>query len=191
MPDYDKMNRLWQRKHFSEVYYVTINGQITGKLDPLARTKKAITPNILQHTLSLRCLVFLPNFKRLVPPASLCKWSNLQVQWSPVSPLCAGVRVSVGDTNWGEKSGLISRQRRSWEKFAGKRQLLSQIFQHHHVTPGVWVSVSRLCHVSWLLDLPRDTRDTRPPAITVITQSPVTLVPDLIPGSSQLSELCC
>ena len=66
-------------------------------------------------------------------------------------PLCAGVSVSLDDTNWGEKSGLISRQRRSWEKFAGKRQLLSQIFQHHDVTPGVWVSVSRLCHVSRVL----------------------------------------
>ena len=178
-------------KYFPEVYYVTINGQITGKLVPLAlaRTKKAITPTILQLTSSLKYLFFT---KLSGSPASLCKWSNLQVQWGPVSPrvqVSECQPVSLGDTNWGEKSGLISRQRRSWEKFAGKRQLLSQIFQHHHVTPGVWVSVSRLCHVSWLLDLPRDTRDTA--AITVITQSPVTLVPDLIPGSSQLSELCC
>ena len=44
--------------HIAAVYYVTINGQITGKLDPLARTKKVITPTILQLTLSLNCLFF-------------------------------------------------------------------------------------------------------------------------------------
>ena len=99
MPDYDKINRLWQRTHFTEVYYVTINGQITGKLDPLARTKKGNYPppfcNLLHH--SNAC--FLPKFKCLV------QWSNLQVQWGPVSPLCAGVSLC----HWMTQTGARSR----------------------------------------------------------------------------------
>ena len=71
------------------------------------------------------------------------------------------------------QSGLISSQRRSWEKFARKRQLLSQIFQPSSDTRGVSVT----CHV---------TRVTRGPghyhchAVSLLISS----------LRSQLSELC-
>lgn len=80
-----------------------------------------------------------------------CMWSNLELQegvrpsFLPVQCRCHPCVTGMTRTG-AQKSGLISRQRRSWEKFAGKRQLLSQIFQHRDLTP----EVSR-CHASRVL----------------------------------------
>lgn len=111
--------------------------------------KKAIIPRQFPADF----ITQLPVFATLLMSGSpwLCKWSNLELQegvrpsFLPVQCRCHPCVTGMTRTG-AQKSGLISRQRRSWEKFAGKRQLLSQIFQHRDLTP----EVSR-CHASRVL----------------------------------------
>ena len=114
-----------------------------------------------QLTLSLTCL-FSAKFKDPV-----CSESGATcITWGPVSsPECSqGVsNVALMTPTGAHKSGLISFRGRSWEKFAGKRQLLAQTFQLHHLTPRVsrvLITASATWHL-W--------HGTR--AITVITVS--------------------